>query len=70
MNLKISVFVNGRARQIDPHTTISELVDTLNLRRHQVLIEHNQVALHRDEWATKTLEHGDRVEMIKMVAGG
>jgi thiamine biosynthesis protein ThiS len=70
MSAKISVFVNGKARQIDATLTIGDLVEALKLRRPAILIEYNGVALHRDEWAGQTLEHGDRVEMIKMVAGG
>lgn len=67
---KISVFINGQARQIDGTTTIGDLVDGLQLRRPAVLIEHNGRALHQNEWPNRVVEHGDRIEMIKMVAGG
>jgi len=35
-----------------------------------ILVEHNGVALHRQEWAKRPLAEGDRIEFIRVVAGG
>jgi thiamine biosynthesis protein ThiS len=67
---KISVFVNGRARQIDGAQTIGELVDSCGVPRQMALIERNGQALLRDEWPGQALAHGDRLEIIRVVAGG
>ena len=32
--------------------------------------EHNGVALHRHEWPQRSLAEGDRVEFVRVVAGG
>jgi thiamine biosynthesis protein ThiS len=32
--------------------------------------ELNRETLLRDEWPARTLQHGDRVEFIRVVAGG
>jgi thiamine biosynthesis protein ThiS len=66
----ITIFLNGQARQISSHTTIAELVLEVGLQPQQVLVEVNLVALTRHEWLERRLEHGDRVEFIKVVAGG
>jgi len=34
------------------------------------LIEHNGLALHRHEWPERSLGEGDRIELIRVVAGG
>jgi thiamine biosynthesis protein ThiS len=34
------------------------------------LVEHNGLAVHRHEWAERLLAEGDRVELIRVVAGG
>jgi thiamine biosynthesis protein ThiS len=34
------------------------------------LVEHNGTALLRSEWAESKLRNGDRLEIIRMVAGG
>jgi sulfur carrier protein len=51
-------------------TTISALVRELNLIPATLLIEHNGLALHREEWNSHALRDGDKVEFIRVVAGG
>jgi len=34
------------------------------------LIEHNGVALRRREWMKRTLNEGDRIEILRVAAGG
>ncbi len=58
----------------DPHdsaaSTIAELVDTLGLPAPTLLIEHNGTALRRDEWPATAVSEGDRVEVLRIAAGG
>lgn len=58
----------------DPHettaTTIAALVEALSLPAPTLLIEHNGTALRRHEWTGATLKEGDRVEMMRVAAGG
>jgi thiamine biosynthesis protein ThiS len=35
-----------------------------------LLIEHNGLALHREEWNSRALREGDKIEFIRVVAGG
>lgn len=67
---KITVFLNGKARQIDREAGIERLLTDLKLSPKMILVEHNNRALLRTEWSGLTLEHGDRLELIKVVAGG
>ena len=50
--------------------TVAELVAELGLPAQVILVEHNDVALRRAEWAERLLQEGDRLEMIRIVAGG
>ena len=70
MNQPLSIFVNGRARQIDGATTLGELATSCGLDPKRLLVELNLQTLLRDEWPGRTLQHGDRVEFIRVVAGG
>lgn len=65
----MSVLVNGETRETSPGTTISALVAQLQLIPETLLIEHNGVALHRREW-DRVLAQGDRLEFLRVVAGG
>jgi sulfur carrier protein len=66
--MKISL--NGESVDAREAKTIAELIDRYQLAPQSVLVEHNGLALHRHEWATRPLADGDRVEFIRVVAGG
>ena len=51
-------------------TNVAELALSYDLRPHTVLIEHNAIALHQREWAERMLAEGDRIEVVRVVAGG
>lgn len=64
------ISVNGEETDPRGASTVAELVQVLKLPAPTVLIEHNGVALHRREWPDRSLSEGDRIELIKIVAGG
>jgi thiamine biosynthesis protein ThiS len=66
----MTVFLNGESRSVAEVTTIAALVRQLNLIPATLLIEHNGLALHREEWNSRALREGDKVEFIRVVAGG
>ena len=66
----MTITLNGVATDAREATTIDELVTRYELPPLGILIEHNGVALHRREWPDKSLADGDRVEFIRVVAGG
>jgi thiamine biosynthesis protein ThiS len=66
----VTISVNGEAVDARDAKTIAELVDRYKLPPQAVLVEHNGVALHRYEWAQCLLAEEDRVEFIRVVAGG
>jgi thiamine biosynthesis protein ThiS len=67
---RISLFVNGRARQVMGATTLGELAATCGLDARRLLVELNGETLARAAWPGRALQHGDRVEFIRVVAGG
>ena len=62
--------VNGRPAEVADGTTLPELVESLGLRVGSVVVEHNGTALLRSELAAVQLAEGDRVELVRAVAGG
>ncbi|HEV3272606.1 MAG TPA: sulfur carrier protein ThiS [Candidatus Methylacidiphilales bacterium] len=67
---RLSIFVNGRARQVGGTTTLGELAADCGLDARLLLVELNRQTLSREEWPGRMLRHGDRVEFIRVVAGG
>jgi len=66
----IRISLNGEATDSHGAQTVDDLVRRFELPPEAVLIEHNGVALHRREWQQRALAEGDRIEIIRVVAGG
>ncbi|MCE9610582.1 MAG: sulfur carrier protein ThiS [Chthoniobacter sp.] len=66
----MKILLNGDIREIVRATNIGELIAELALPVAITLVEHNGLALRRDEWPQRPLADGDRVEVVRIVAGG
>ena len=66
----MKVIVNGQAHSVANPQTIDGLVQELKLIPETLLIEHNGRALHRREWQRRVVQDGDKIELIRVVAGG
>ena len=66
----MNISLNGQQTDAGGAKTIAELVNRLQLPPETILIEHNGLALHRHEWMERSIAEGDRVELIRVVAGG
>ena len=65
----MKLVLNGSEREIKA-TQVEQLVAELGLPLAAALVEHNGTALLRSEWTATKLHDGDRLEIIRMVAGG
>ena len=66
----MNVFLNGERADTRGAHTIAELADRYRLHPNSILVEHNGVALHQREWKERGLVEDDRIEFIRVVAGG
>lgn len=66
----MNVMLNGEMSDTRGASNVAELVARYDLLPESILIEHNGVALHRHEWPKRSLGEGDRLEFVRMVAGG
>ena len=66
----MNLWVNGKRAEVNGLTTVAELASHYGLHPNSVLIEHNTVALHQREWPERKLTEGDRIEFVRVVAGG
>ena len=67
-----TITLNGEAHIFSPGetSTVRDLIESLQLGPQPVLVELNGEALYAREFSDKTIGEGDRVEIIRMVAGG
>jgi sulfur carrier protein len=66
----MTITLNGEPREIARARNVAELIDELELPAPAILAEHNGLALRRDEWPSRALGEGDRLELVRIVAGG
>ena len=66
----MTVLINGDRREIAHAETVATLIEELALPAPATLVEHNGLALRREEWSGRVLAEGDRIELVRIVAGG
>jgi sulfur carrier protein len=66
----MTISLNGESVDTRDAKTIAELIDRYQLPPQSILVEHNGVVVHRPEWPEGRLAEGDRIEFVRVVAGG
>ena len=65
-----SIILNGRPHELDDKATIDSLLASLQLDRHQVVVELNRQIVPRDRFSQTDLAEGDKLEVVQFVGGG
>lgn len=65
-------FVTANGKQIETNLpcSIEEFLIAQGLLPRSVVVEHNGEAVAPSEFSTRQLKAGDRLEIVKIVAGG
>lgn len=66
----MQVTVNGTTRDVEPDTTLAQLVAAFNLQPKHVAVEVNCDLVPRRNYGDTKLNEGDRVEIVTLVGGG
>ena len=64
------VIANGRATEARLPCTLEEFLVAQGLLPRSVVVEHNGEAVAPSEFSKRQLNAGDRLEIVKIVAGG
>ncbi|MDQ2872748.1 MAG: sulfur carrier protein ThiS [Candidatus Eremiobacteraeota bacterium] len=70
MTQTIRAAVNGEVREFPEGTTIAQLLQTLERPSVGIAVALNDRVVRRFEFVSQVLADGDRIEIIKAVAGG
>jgi thiamine biosynthesis protein ThiS len=65
-----AVIANGTAVTTALPCSLETFLIRQNLSPRSVVVEHNGEAVAPSEFAARTLHAGDRLEIVKIVAGG
>lgn len=66
----MTISLNGESVDARDADTIADLMERYQLPPQSILVEHNGLAVHRHEWPQRSLAEGDRIEFVRVVAGG
>ena len=66
----MNIVLNGADHELAPGATLAKLIDSLELKGRRVAIEVNGRVVPASEHDERTLEDGDRVELISAIGGG
>jgi len=68
--MNASVIANGNPIATSLPCSIEQFLVAQNLLPRSVVVEHNGEAVAPSEFARRQLQAGDRLEIVKIVAGG
>jgi thiamine biosynthesis protein ThiS len=66
----MTVQVNGESRGIGEGQTVAALLHELDIRPDRVAVELNLEILDRNDFGTRGLREGDRLEILSFIGGG
>lgn len=66
----INVRLNGQDRTLPAGRTVTELLQSLELRPELVVVERNREILDRARYHETRVEDGDTLELVHFVGGG
>jgi sulfur carrier protein len=64
------VTANGDPMELPDGSTVDDLLAALGLGGKWVVVERNREPVPRADFATTVLAAGDRIELVRAVAGG
>ena len=65
-----TIIANGQPTPITLPATVETFLVAQNLLPRSVVVEHNGEAVAPSEFSKRLLKSGDRLEIVKIVAGG
>ncbi len=66
----ITIVLNGTSEKIEHNTSISQLLDKLDLTGKRLAVEINQQIIPRSEFASLQLKEQDSIEIVQAIGGG
>jgi sulfur carrier protein len=66
----MQIVANGNARAVREGATITDFLTELGWKPEWVVVEHNGEPVERPRFAAVRLHEGDRLEVVRAVAGG
>jgi thiamine biosynthesis protein ThiS len=64
------VKINGEDREVNDGLTLTELLESLQIRPGRVVVERNRDIVPREDYSATSIMEGDTLEIVHFVGGG
>lgn len=68
--MAMEIVLNGEAMRVDSALTVAQLLERIGMGERRVAVEVNRAIVPRSQHDTRTLDAGDRVEIVHAIGGG
>jgi thiamine biosynthesis protein ThiS len=62
--------INGEVRELEPLSTVTELLTLFKLEQKILVVELNRDIVERNDYDRTALQEGDKLEIVHFVGGG
>ena len=62
--------INGKVTELERQMSIAEFLQSRDVAEALVAVEHNLQWTRREQWSAITLKENDRLEVVRIMAGG
>jgi sulfur carrier protein len=66
----IKLIINGEEKKFKENSTISEILNELQVLEKVMATAVNMAVVKKDDWGTFTPKDGDKIELLQFVGGG
>ena len=66
----LQITLNGKARDLPDGISVSTLLETLEVDPRRVAVEINLDIVPKSEYAERSIDPGDTIELVSFVGGG
>lgn len=66
----LTVTVNSKQHQVAADSVLAQLLEQLQLGGGRIAVEVNGEIVPRSQFASHTLQMGDRIEIVQAIGGG
>lgn len=67
---KIKIIINGIEKDVDKNSTVQDVLNNLEAKSKMFVVELNTEIIQKDQYESKILNDGDKLEIVTFFGGG
>ena len=67
---KIEIILNGEKKEVPESSTITELLDLMEIKSKMFVVEKNMEIVNKENYSSEEVKEGDSFEIVGFFGGG